>query len=415
MKVLVIGSGGREHAIAWKLLNSLKTSVIYSTVQAAEEGKIQYVKEDISDKNKILNFCESKNIDLVVIGPEAPLAEGLADLLRENNIKVFGPVLAGAKLENSKEFSKEFMVKYSIPTAKYTVCKSSEEAKKLVAEHPLPLVVKADGLAAGKGVRICITREEAVEAVVDFMDKKIFGNAGCCVVIEEYLLGPELSVMGFVDGEHYLLMPISRDYKRLGEDNRGPNTGGMGAYCPVTEIKKEDIDFIKKNVFDKVVTGLKAEKIDFCGIIYAGIMITADGPKVLEFNCRLGDPEAEAILPMIKTDFLDILLACVDKKLDTIKMETFEGSSICVILASEGYPTNPKIGREITGLENVKGIVFHSGTRVEGNKYYTNGGRVLAVVETGANLEEVRNKVYYEIEKIRFEGMQFRKDVGIKK
>ncbi|WP_424244061.1 phosphoribosylamine--glycine ligase [Elusimicrobium posterum] len=412
MIILVVGSGGREHALAWKMAQSDRAEVIYSQVAAAAGGKVTHIKQDISKKENVLQFCKENLVDLVVVGPEAPLADGLADLLRENNIKVFGPTSNGAKLENSKEFSKNFMIKYGIPTAAHKVFTDLEVAKQAVSEMPLPLVVKADGLAAGKGVRICLTRADALEAVIDFMDKKIFGNAGNCVVVEEFLVGKEVSMMAFVDGENYLLMPTSRDHKRLLDDNRGPNTGGMGAYSPVEEVPQSDIDFIKTNVYDKVLKGLKAEGVDFCGIIYAGMMMTDKGPKVLEFNCRFGDPEAQVLLPMIKNDLVEIFLAATQKKLNTIKMEVNPGAALCVVLAAGEYPTGSSKGKEITGLENVKALVFHAATTMQDGKFYTNGGRIMAVAEVAPTMAEARRKVYYEIEKIRFEGMQFRKDIG---
>ncbi|MCL2888236.1 MAG: phosphoribosylamine--glycine ligase [Elusimicrobia bacterium] len=412
MKILIVGAGGREHALAWKIAQSPRADAIYSSVRAACGGKVIFAGNDLSKKENVLKFCKDKGIDFVVVGPEAPLADGMADLLRENGVPVFGPGRAGARLENSKAFSKNFLVNYNIPTSKAETYTDFASAKKAITEHALPVVVKADGLAAGKGVRICLTREDALTAVVDFMEKKIFGNAGDCVVVEEYLPGVEASVMAFVDGEHYLLLPVSRDHKRLYDKNQGPNTGGMGVYCPVPDVGEKELEFIKREVFDKVIAGLKKEKIDFCGIIYAGLMMTKNGPKVLEFNCRFGDPEAQAVLPLVKTDLLELLLACEQKKLAGMKLDVEDGACVCVVLASEGYPDKPLTGREITGLAQVNTAVFHAGTEVKDGKVLTKGGRVLGVTAVGENLRAARRKAYAEIEKIHFDGMQFRKDIG---
>ena len=412
MKILIVGAGGREHALAWKIAKSPKAGAVYSCVRAAVGGKVIFADGDLSKKENALAFCKEKKIDFVVIGPEAPLADGMADLLRENKIPVFGPGKAGARLENSKAFSKNFLVNYNIPTSKAETYNDFASAKKAIEEHVLPVVVKADGLAAGKGVRICLTREDAVNAVVDFMEKKIFGNAGNCVVVEEYLPGVEASVMAFVDGKNYLLLPVSRDHKRLYDKNQGPNTGGMGVYCPVPDFGAKELEFVKREVFDKVIAGLQKEKIDFCGIIYAGLMVTKTGPKVLEFNCRFGDPEAQAVLPLVKTDLLELLMATEQKKLAAARLEVEDGACVCVVLASEGYPDKPISGREITGLDEVKTAVFHAGTEVRDGKVFTKGGRVLGVTAVGRDLRDAREKAYREIEKIHFDGMQFRKDIG---
>ncbi|MGB2578679.1 phosphoribosylamine--glycine ligase [Elusimicrobium simillimum] len=412
MNILIVGGGGREHALAWKIAESKLASIVYSSVAAAEGGKIKFNFADMSTNENVVAFCKTNAVDLVVVGPEAPLAAGLADALRAANIKVFGTVKAGAKLEYSKEYSKEFMQKYNIPTAAYASFTDLKPAQDYVQNAALPIVVKADGLAAGKGVRVCLTKEEAMQALTDFMADSVLGASGHKVVVEEFLDGKEASIMAFVDGDSYKVLPVSRDHKRLLDGDKGPNTGGMGVYTPVADITAADIEFVKTNVFDNVIKGLKAEGIDYCGIIYAGIMKGSQGTNVLEFNCRFGDPETQTVLPVLKEDLLEIILACCDKKLNSVADFANTEASVCVILAGGDYPAAPSKGIEITGLENVKAQVFHSGTKKENGKFYTNGGRVLAVAATAATMAEAREKVYTEIQKINFKGMQFRRDIG---
>jgi phosphoribosylamine--glycine ligase len=413
MKILIIGSGGREHALAWKIAQSPKAALVFSSVMAAYDGKIKYNADPMDSSDKVIKLCKDKDIDLVVIGPEAPLAEGLADDLRAANIKVFGAVKAGAKLEYSKEYSKEFMLKYNIPTAKHKSFTDVEAAQKYVKNLALPIVIKADGLAAGKGVRICQTQREAFATLNDFMLSSILGQSGSKVVIEEFLEGREASIMAFVDGQTYKILPVSRDHKRLLDNNEGPNTGGMGVYSPVADITAKDTEFIKENVFDNVIKGLKEENIDYCGIIYAGIIKGIKGINVLEFNCRFGDPETQAILPLLEQDLLDVMLACVDKKLDNVELSAKEQASVCVMLAGGDYPQAPSRGERITGLAQLdKVLAFHSGTKITNGKVYTNGGRVLGIVAVGDGIEDTRKKVYGEIAKINFAGMQYRRDIG---
>lgn len=416
MKILVIGTGGREHALVWKLAQSEKASEIYTKITPALSGKVKMAGEDLKTNEDIVYFVNNKKIDLVVIGPEAPLANGLADALIKNGTKVFGPVQSGARLESSKEYSKDFMIKYGIPTAGYRVFSSSTAAKRYLQSTFGPVVVKADGLAAGKGVRVCKDALEAIGAVEDFMEKDIFSGAGHKVVLEDFIQGPELSVMAFVDGNSYALLPASRDHKRLLDKNEGPNTGGMGAFCPVEGISEELMAQIKKEVFDNVITGLKSEGVDYCGIIYAGLMLTKDGPKTLEFNCRFGDPETQVLMPMLKTDLLDIISACVDGRLNEIKVEANDGACVTVTLAAENYPLTPKTGDEIKGLSDVDAdvMVFHAGTKTDvTGAVLTAGGRVLNVTARAENFETARQKAYKNISKIKFNGMQYRTDIGV--
>ena len=419
MNVLVIGTAGREHALAWKLAQSPKAAVVYSSVAGAQGmgpasgGKIKYNAADMGRAADVISFCRAKKIDLVVIGPEAPLAAGLADDLRAAGIRTFGTIKAGAMLEASKDYSKKFMQKYGVPTAAYKSFTVMEEALEYVKTLTPPIVIKADGLAAGKGVNICESIEDAQKTILDFMDKAVFGASGSRVVIEEFLQGKEASIIAFVDGDSYKTLPVSRDHKRLLDGNCGPNTGGMGVYSPVADITKEDLDFINKNVFDNVLRGLKAEGIDYCGFLYAGIMKGPSGIHVLEFNTRSGDPETQTILPLLKTDLLEIMLACTDKKLKDIDMQTAAGAAVCVILAGGDYPQSSSKGLEITGLSDVKeALVFHAGTKPGNNKFFTNGGRVLSVVGLGADIKAARAKVYAEIKKINFAGVQYRRDIG---
>ena len=413
MNILVIGTAGREHALAWKLAQSPKAAVVYSSVAGAAGGKIKFNAADMGRAEDVINFCRANKIDLAVIGPEAPLAAGMADDLRAAGIRTFGTIKAGAMLEASKDYSKKFMQKYSVPTAAYKTFTVMEEAQKYVKTLTPPIVIKADGLAAGKGVNICESVEDAQKTILDFMDKAVFGASGSKVVIEEFLQGKEASIIAFIDGDTYKTLPVSRDHKRLLDGNRGPNTGGMGVYSPVADITAQDLDYVNKNVFDNVLRGLKAENIDYCGFLYAGIMKSPKGIHVLEFNARSGDPETQTILPLLKTDLLEIMLACTDKKLKDIDIESAAGASACVILAGKDYPQSSSKGLEIAGLADVKeALVFQAGTKLENSKVYTNGGRVLSVVGLGADIKEARVKVYAEIKKINFEGMQYRRDIG---
>ncbi|MDR0953014.1 MAG: phosphoribosylamine--glycine ligase [Elusimicrobiota bacterium] len=417
MKILVIGTAGREHALAWKLAQSPKATLVYTSVMAAasleQGGKIKFNPADISTNDKVIAFCQAEAIDLVVIGPEAPLAAGLADALRQVGIKVFGAVKAGAMLESSKEYSKKFMDKYFIPTAAYKSFTDADEALKYIETLTPPIVIKADGLAAGKGVNICLSKENAAKTINDFMVEGVFGGSGSKVVVEEFLEGREASIIAFIDGDTYKTMPVSRDHKRLLDGDLGPNTGGMGVYSPVLDITEEDIDFIREHVFDKAIKGLKAEGVDYCGILYAGIMKGPKGINVLEFNARSGDPETQAILPLLEQDLLELILACVNKNLKDFALSAINKTSVCITLAGRDYPVSGSKGLEITGLDKVQDVlVFHAGTKLENGKTYTNGGRVLSVVALGENLADARQKAYAEIAKINFDGMQYRRDIG---
>ncbi|MDO8802901.1 MAG: phosphoribosylamine--glycine ligase [Elusimicrobiota bacterium] len=416
MNVLLIGSGGREHALAWKLRQSPQLGKLHAIPgSAAMKSLAECHAIAVDDFEKIYACCLAKKIGLVVVGPEAPLAGGISDFLGAKGIKVFGPSQKGAMLEASKQFAKEFMDRNSIPTAAFTALYDAAFAReKIKANQKYPVVIKADGLAAGKGVRICADEGEALEAVADFMERRIFGGSGSKVVLEEFLTGREASVLALVDGNSFLLLPVARDHKRLQDGDAGPNTGGMGAVCPV-EISAPDLEIIKKEILQRFVDGIKKERIPFCGVIFAGLMFTPGGPKVLEFNVRFGDPETQSIMPLIKGDLLALLKACADGKLAGKELETSAQTCVSVVLAAGGYPEAPEKGKEITGLYKVPAgsLVFHSGTAIKDDGYITSGGRVLSVTAAGANLEEARKKAYAAVSKVSFEGMQYRKDIGV--
>ena len=423
MNVLLIGSGGREHAIAYKLSSSKNlTQLFCMSGNSGMKGLCELVEGSPSNFATVLNFCKENNIELVIVGPEQPLVDGLADFLIENGIKTFGPTKAGAMLEGSKKFSKDFMLKHEIPTAKYKTFMASTDAKADLDNWNYPLVIKASGLAAGKGVIICQNLQEAEKCIEDLMDHKIFGSSSDTILIEEFLEGKEASLIAFIDGDNFLLTPTSRDHKRLGNNDEGPNTGGMGAYSPVADVSEEIIEQVKTEGFEKVLSGLKKDGINYCGVLYAGLMLTKDGPKVLEFNVRFGDPEAQVILPMIKNDLLDLMLACCDKKLAEQSIEILPKSALTVTMASKGYPQTSSKGDIIEGLQNFDDkqlengdtTIFHAATKCENDTWQTNGGRVLYVTAMADNLESAREKVYQDIEKIKFEGSQYRTDIAKK-
>ncbi len=417
MNVLLIGSGGREHALAWKLKASPLLKTLYAIPGSAAISELACcLPVSQNDFEAVYACAAEKAVDLVVIGPEEPLAKGLGDFLTAKGFKVFGPCRKGAVLEASKQAAKEFMARHGLPTARFEILSDAGSAKeKIRANKKYPLVIKADGLAAGKGVRICKDEAEALSAVDDFMVKKIFGLSGSRVVMEEFLTGYEASVMALVDGHSFLMLPVSRDHKRLLDGDAGPNTGGMGALAPVA-LDAGDMEIIKKEVLQRFLDGVKKDRIPYCGVIYAGIMLTPDGPKVLEFNVRFGDPETQCLMPLIKTDLLELFKACADGKLGEKTVEISDETCVTVVLSSRGYPENPEKGKVISGLEAVPPdvLVFHSGTKKENGETVTNGGRVLAVTAKSSTLKEARAKVSSAIEKIFFDGMHYRSDIGAK-
>ena len=418
MKVLVVGGGGREHCLAWKIKQSLKVKKIYCAPgNGGTSSFAQNIDVPASDLESLLNFALKEKIDLTVIGPEAPLVEGIVDLFEEKGLKIFGPKKEAARLEASKVFAKRIMRKYAIPTADFCIFDDPYKAKKFVKEN-FPCVVKADGLAQGKGSIVCKSKKEAEEAVELIMIEKKFGEAGEKIVVEEFLEGEEASILAFVDGENYLLLVPSQDHKPVFDNDKGPNTGGMGAYAPAPLVNEKIIAKIKEKIFNPLLKALKKENIFFRGILYAGLMIKNEEPFVLEFNVRFGDPETQAILPKLKTDLVDLILGTIEGKLEKIELDWDERFCVCVVLASGGYPGKYEKGKKIEGLEKLSSLedilVFHAGTKKINNDYITWGGRVLNVVGLDFDLKKAQKKVYEAIKNIYFEKMHYRRDIADK-
>ncbi len=419
MKVLVVGGGGREHTIVWKLAQSPKITKLYC---APGNGGISGIAECVPikamDLDGIVTFSKENKVDMVVVAPDDPLAAGLVDKLTEAGIRAFGPVKAAAIIEGSKAFSKDLMKKYNIPTAGYMVFDNCSEALQYLDTSSAPIVVKADGLALGKGVIIAQTIQEAKDAVNGMMKDKVFGNAGSRVVIEEFIQGPEVSILAFTDGNTIVPMVSSQDHKRAFDNDQGPNTGGMGTFSPSPLYDKKLADYCMKEVFMPTVEAMNKEGRKFKGVLYFGLMITKDGPKVLEYNARFGDPETQVVLPRLKTDLFEIFEAIIDEKLSEINIEWDDNSAVCVIAASGGYPGKYATGIEINGIdkaeENNETMVFHAGTSCKDGKYYTAGGRVLGVTAVESTMDKAIQKAYAGIAKIQFEGMHYRKDIGRK-
>lgn len=414
MKILVIGSGAREHTLVWKLSKSPKVSEIYCAPGNAGIEKLATCVDIEADNiRELCSFAKENAIDLTVVGPEAPLVEGIVDLFIENNLKIFGPNKKASQLEGSKIFAKDFMKNHDMPTAKYSVFSDEISALKALDDFQLPLVIKADGLAAGKGVVICEDRNTAVSTIQYMIKDKKFGSAGSNIVIEEYLEGIEISLLCFVNGKEVIPMESARDYKKVYDDDKGPNTGGMGCFSPNPILTDSLYKDINEKVLKRFISGLKADNIDFKGVIFIGLMITKKGPMVLEFNVRFGDPETEVVLPRLDSDLVDVLLKTIDGTLKPEDLKWSDKKSVCVILASGGYPVQYEKNKEIKGLEDVKDvIVFHGGTKLYDNKTLTNGGRVLAVTAIEDTIKEAREKVYQEIKNIYFEDMYLRKDIA---
>ncbi|MGB9891491.1 MULTISPECIES: phosphoribosylamine--glycine ligase [Thermodesulfovibrio] len=419
MKVLVIGSGGREHAIVWKLAQSKVVDKIYCAPGNAGISEIaECVEVESKNFSALLDFVKYEWIDLTVVGPEEPLAKGIVDIFQKEGRKIIGPTKAGAQIESSKVFAKDFMKRHKIPTSEYKVFTSYTHAEEYIRLKGTPIVIKADGLAAGKGVFVCQSYDEAVDALRLIMKEKAFGSAGDRVVIEECLQGKEVSYLVFTDGKTIIPMVTSKDHKRLLDNDEGPNTGGMGTFSPNPIITPELEYEILETVIKPTIKGLKQEGIVYKGILYAGLMIINNKPYVLEFNCRFGDPETQVILPRLETDIMDIFMAIAEQKLNKVDVKWKNEASLCVILASEGYPGKYKKGIPIYGLEMFKGLkditVFHAGTKFDDDgKIVTNGGRVLGITALGKDIKEARQKAYSAVEFIKFEGMQYRKDIGL--
>lgn len=419
MKILIVGSGGREHALAWKLQQSPRTEKLYCAPgNGGTAGLAENVPIAADDISALVAFAKEQHIGLVVVGPELPLTLGLVDAMTAAGIPAFGPTGEAARLEGSKAFSKDFMARHGIPTAKYGIFDGVEPAKTFVRTFEGPWVVKADGLAAGKGVLICETQQEADAAIDHILAENAFGAAGASLVIEEYLEGEELSLMAFSDGKTVVPMMTAQDHKRIFDGDLGPNTGGMGAYAPAPVGTDELVAEVQRMVLQPVVKAMAAEGREFKGVLYAGLMITAKGPMVLEFNARFGDPETEVVLPMLKTDLVSTMMACIDGTLDQLPLEWHEGHCVTVVLAAHGYPGTVRKGDAIRGLDQALGdvIVFHCGTtRKEtesGALFQTNGGRVLSVTALGETLPLALQKAYAGVKVISFDGMQYRSDIA---
>ncbi len=417
MKVIVIGSGGREHAICVKLSQSEKVTKLYCT---PGNGGISQVAECVNigatDIDGMLDFCKKVKPDLVVVTPDDPLVLGMVDVLRDNGFRAFGPDKAAAIIEGSKSFAKELMKKYNIPTAKYEVFEDSAKAIEYIKEQGAPIVIKADGLALGKGVTVAMTEAEAIEAVRDAIDDGAFGASGARVVIEEFLQGPEVSVLAFTDGKTLCPMPSAQDHKRAYDNDEGPNTGGMGAFSPSRIYSDELAQECMEKIFIPTIKAMNSEERSFKGVLYFGLMITTEGAKVIEYNARFGDPETQAVLMRLDSDLFDIMNAIIDEKLTDIDVKFKENATCCVVLASGGYPKSYEKGKEIVGIEDVTdAVVFHAGTKIsDDGKVLTNGGRVLGVTAEADTLDKAIKKVYNEINKISFDKMHYRNDIGIK-
>ena len=419
MKVLIVGSGGREHAIAWKVAQSKKVDKIYCAPGNAGISEVaECVPIGAMEFDKLVAFAKEKEIDLTVIGMDDPLVGGIVDVFEKEGLRVFGPRKNAAILEGSKAFSKDLMKKYNIPTAAYETFTDPEKALEYLETAKMPIVLKADGLALGKGVLICQTLEEAKEGVKTLMMDKKFGSAGDEIVIEEFMTGREVSVLSFVDGNIVKIMSSAQDHKRAKDGDQGLNTGGMGNFSPSPFYTKEVDEFCKKYIYQATVDAMKAEGRPFKGVVFFGLMLTPDGPKVLEYNARFGDPEAQVVLPRLENDIVDVFEACIDGTLDQVDLKfDNDRATVCVILASDGYPVEYKKGFPIEGLEKFKGkddyYVFHSGTKFnENGQIVTNGGRVLGVTATGKDLKEARKKAYEATEWISFENKYMRHDIG---
>jgi len=418
MNILVIGAGAREHALCWKIKQSPKLKRLYC---APGNGGISQIAEcadiKVDDIEALLQFALNKKIDLTVVGPEVSLVAGIVDAFVAKGLKIFGPSKAAAELEGSKVFSKEFMHRRNIPTAIYKVFDTTAPALAFLKEAQFPLVVKADGVAAGKGVYVCADLKQAQTAIDEIMVQKIFGTAGDQIVIEECLQGPEASVLAVSDGKHFLVLPTAQDHKRIFDDDLGPNTGGMGAFSPNTLVTAEILGQIINRVIEPAIRGMYQEGHPFKGILFAGLMLTPDGPKALEFNVRFGDPETQSILPRLQTDIVELFMAACDGRLNEIKVKWDDRACVCVVVASGGYPGKYQNGFAIRGLDEIKDedtIIFHAGTKNDGGTLVTNGGRVLSVCGLARNLEAAASKAYNAIDKIEFEHMFFRRDIGSK-
>jgi phosphoribosylamine--glycine ligase len=419
MKVLVIGGGGREHAIVWKLRQSSRVDKIFcapGNTGIAEIAECLDIKAD--DIDSLLNFAKYEGIDLTVVGPEVPLTAGIVDTFVKEDRRIFGPDKSGARLEGSKVFSKDFMRKYGLPTAEYKTFASYHHAEEYIRLKGAPLVIKANGLAAGKGVFVCETLDEAIDSLKLIMKENAFGDAGCKVVVEQCLKGEEASFMILTDSKTVVPLATSQDHKTIFDEDKGPNTGGMGAYSPAPLITNNLHSKIMKTVIDPLMKGLKRERINYRGVIYAGLMICNGKPYVLEFNCRFGDPEAQPILMRLESDLFDMLKATTEGRLKDVQITWKDDAAVCVVISSKGYPETYEKGKVIKGLDEFKGkrniMIFHAGTSLKKGRIVSSGGRVLGVTAIGKDIQTAKKNAYKAVEKIHFDGMHYRKDIADK-
>jgi len=421
LKILIVGSGGREHAVGWKVKQSPRAGDLYFAPGNGGTLKLgMNVGISATDIAKLVEFAKKEKIDLTLALPDDPLALGIVDEFEKGGLRIWGPTRLAAKLEWSKAFAKDFMRSHGLPTAKFATFVSPESAKAYIANRQFPIVVKASGLALGKGVVICQTLKEAHGAVDNIMVKKVFGEAGSEVVVEEFLTGPEISIHAFSDGTHYKMFPTSQDHKKIGEGNTGLNTGGMGTIAPLPFVSNDTATFIEQHIVESSIAAMQAENNPFKGVLYPGLMLTNEGPKILEYNARFGDPETQTYMRLLETDILDIFEASIDGTLDKIHITWKNAFACTIVLASGGYPEQYEKGKAISGIDDAEMmpdiVVFHAGTKVVRQdlttELVTNGGRVLGVTATGASLEEALQKAYKAIAKISFEGMYYRKDIG---
>lgn len=420
MNILVVGSGGREHALAWKLAKSSKVQKVYVApgnggTALAEKRNTGIVNLPISDIHELAEFAKREKIYLTVVGPEAPLAAGIVDVFRNQGLRIFGPSQLAAQLESSKDFAKAFMKRHGIPTADYETFSNASLAHDYIAKKGAPIVIKADGLAAGKGVVVAMTLEEAHNAVDMMLADNKLGNAGARVVIEEFLVGEEASFIVLVDGKNVLALATSQDHKRLKDNDQGPNTGGMGAYSPAPVVTPDIHARALRDIIVPTVKGMAADGIPYTGFLYAGLMIDKDGkPKTLEFNCRMGDPETQPIMARLRSDFVDVLDHAINGTLDQVELDWDKRFALGVVMAAFNYPDTPRQGDEITGIpdEDDSHVVFHAGTTMKDGKLVTNGGRVLCVVGLDGTAKGAQARAYEAVDQIRFDGAQFRRDIG---
>lgn len=417
MRILVIGSGGREHSLVWKLSKSRLVDKIFAAPgNVGISAMCKCVNMKVDELEGLADFAEKNSIDLTVVGPELPLTLGIVDVFESRGLKIFGPTKSASEIEGSKAFAKEFMRRYHIPTASFKIFDNYDEAVEFIEKDDAPVAIKADGLAAGKGAMICLNRTQSMKALQSMMVNRVFGPAGSKVVIEDILVGEEVSVMAFTDGKTVSPMVSAQDHKRIFDGGTGPNTGGMGAFAPTKVVNDRMMNVIMEEILEPTIYGLRREGRLFKGILYAGLMITEIGPKVIEFNCRFGDPESQVVIPLLKSDLAEIFMSIIDEELELQDIEWKDESAVCVVLASEGYPGKPITGRRVFGLKDIRKdncIVFHAGTTRDRNGHVlTSGGRVLGITATHRDLQGAIERAYAAVNKVSFDGMQFRKDIG---